>query len=71
MKASEMAEIIAKHQPDEIHSHHANERFCTGCCTFDSVGANLGKGFRVFPWSEFPLHQAEMIKKAQRERKSG
>ncbi|ABE67666.1 hypothetical protein Wildcat_61 [Mycobacterium phage Wildcat] len=47
-----ITEIIEAHQPDEHAGHLANERWCKGCPR---------NSFRVWPWSEFPAHQAEMI----------
>jgi hypothetical protein len=54
------AEIIELHSPDEAHSHWANERFCKGCTSFDEF-PHQGLSLRVFPWSDFPKHQAELI----------
>lgn len=70
MKVAEIAEIIAKHQPAENMSCWANERWCWGCVNNDEIPTR-GQSFQIYPQSEFPQHQAEMIKKAQRERKHG
>ena len=43
-------EAIEEHQPDMDAPCWANERWCKGCNRVS---------FRVWPWNDFPKHQAE------------
>lgn len=66
MLVNAATEIIETHSPDESHSHWANERFCKGCTSFVEF-PHSGVSLRVFPWSDFPKHQAELIVKYVRD----
>lgn len=62
-----ITQIIQMHQPDEEHDCWANERFCKGCTDFSEFPYS-GQSFMVWPWSEFPKHQAQLISQYIRDR---
>lgn len=46
-----LTKAIADHQPDMDRPCWANERWCRGC----------EQSFRIWPWSEFAAHQADVL----------
>lgn len=72
MLANAVEEVLRQHVPSEERACWPNEKFCEGCLTkFGYKGDDFPPAvyaFRVWPRSEFPAHQAELIAEVVRER---
>ena len=71
MLDSAIEQIIRNHQPyDKDSPHWSNEAFCRGCTSIgkDGLAEHPSASYRVWPRSEFPSHQAELVTEYVRNR---